>query len=661
MSNLKSFGLKNFRVFKDQTDFELAPITIVTGTNNAGKSSLSKALLLLSDTMYSNRKDNTFFKPLDFSKGEIHKLGGQKYISNNENDDITFTLDLNFTENVKNISKGWKLEVSYFNVPELLDDYGNNTYGCMKGLKIYSQNGEEIINAEFTIESELIDRSFDGIEKHQDIVTVLTQKYNIKYLVDKLYDGNDYDKNTPLLNAHFYNTIGIELNKKNAYSLAQVEREALSEIIRETGAEVGSTLFFDEYIDSLLNYESWSGTPIENNQFITTLLWVFVGKGYDLNIDSIKIENEKIRIELVEKLKILNQAIDILTESGLNTFDIMEKEKNVIEKYLQKNNDTYDLNTYVPFEIIKSLKCFDNINYKLIQLLKNVWNKGDFSEYHNSSQIQSFKDNIFENFLVKNIENCINEYCKIIYIPRERIHTKRIHTEISNDKLFYSQIEDLLKKTSTFSFTSEKFNYKNKKPVSADIQKTYDFFQKWCEEFEIAGFNSEQITREEDSRKELRLNINTGEGLRNMTDVGYGISQISLLIHSLFHIAENKKSTYTIILEEPETGLHPNFQSKIAEFLVEFQKLTRHQLIIETHSEYFIRKLQLMTAQNKIKSDDTIIHYLFHPKDPQSLLMGEQLRTIRIKENGHLSKEFGSGFLDEADNMALSIYQINMN
>jgi AAA15 family ATPase/GTPase len=46
---ITKFGLQNFRIFKEHFDFELAPIMVLTGPNNSGKSSLSKALLLLKE------------------------------------------------------------------------------------------------------------------------------------------------------------------------------------------------------------------------------------------------------------------------------------------------------------------------------------------------------------------------------------------------------------------------------------------------------------------------------------------------------------------------------------------------------------------------------------------------------------------------------------
>ena len=48
-THLKGFGLENFRVFKDYTWFDFAPITILTGPNNSGKSSLNRGLKLMFD------------------------------------------------------------------------------------------------------------------------------------------------------------------------------------------------------------------------------------------------------------------------------------------------------------------------------------------------------------------------------------------------------------------------------------------------------------------------------------------------------------------------------------------------------------------------------------------------------------------------------------
>ncbi|MFT0159423.1 AAA family ATPase [Bacteroides thetaiotaomicron] len=43
---IKNIKLKNFKVFEDE-DIELAPLTLITGINGMGKSSVIQSLLLL--------------------------------------------------------------------------------------------------------------------------------------------------------------------------------------------------------------------------------------------------------------------------------------------------------------------------------------------------------------------------------------------------------------------------------------------------------------------------------------------------------------------------------------------------------------------------------------------------------------------------------------
>jgi hypothetical protein len=63
-----SLTIENFRTYRDRTTIELAPITILTGRNNACKSTIFKALLLLSD--YLNSNNQTI---LEFDGPSAHK------------------------------------------------------------------------------------------------------------------------------------------------------------------------------------------------------------------------------------------------------------------------------------------------------------------------------------------------------------------------------------------------------------------------------------------------------------------------------------------------------------------------------------------------------------------------------------------------------------
>lgn len=71
--------------------------------------------------------------------------------------------------------------------------------------------------------------------------------------------------------------------------------------------------------------------------------------------------------------------------------------------------------------------------------------------------------------------------------------------------------------------------------------------------------------------------------------------------------------------------------------------------MIETHSEYLIRKLQLHVAKKEIKSDDVIIHYF--NSDEYVDVNNPKVKPIEIDKDGQLTEMFGPGFFDEATNM----------
>ena len=80
---MKSISFKNFRRFPEFPEFKFGNITILVGGNNAGKSTLQKALLLIFDNIRSLRKkmsafnifENSFASPqFRFDANEFHDL-----------------------------------------------------------------------------------------------------------------------------------------------------------------------------------------------------------------------------------------------------------------------------------------------------------------------------------------------------------------------------------------------------------------------------------------------------------------------------------------------------------------------------------------------------------------------------------------------------------
>lgn len=187
------------------------------------------------------------------------------------------------------------------------------------------------------------------------------------------------------------------------------------------------------------------------------------------------------------------------------------------------------------------------------------------------------------------------------------------------------------------------------------------FLKKWIKEFHIG--DSIEFKGTSEGLGMLVYIVKEGGARRLLADEGYGITQlVSLLLQINNNIQmciqpdmESGNHIYPkklICVEEPEVHLHPKYQSMLAEMFVEaYQKYNIH-FIIETHSEYLIRKLQVMVADkdSSLTSNDVSLNYV--EKDEKGVSTN---RKIEILEDGRLSEPFGTGFFDEADMLAMDL------
>ncbi len=122
-----------------------------------------------------------------------------------------------------------------------------------------------------------------------------------------------------------------------------------------------------------------------------------------------------------------------------------------------------------------------------------------------------------------------------------------------------------------------------------------------------------EVARVGEHRKEYEVLVQTNAaGTKvNLPDVGFGVSQILPVVVQCFHAQPHT----TILLEQPEIHLHPAVQMTLADLFIETVQSRENgedraiQLIIESHSEHLLRRLQTRIAEKAISPEDVALYW----------------------------------------------------
>ncbi len=124
-------------------------------------------------------------------------------------------------------------------------------------------------------------------------------------------------------------------------------------------------------------------------------------------------------------------------------------------------------------------------------------------------------------------------------------------------------------------------------------------------------------------------------------NVGFGITYVLPVILSVL----KAKAGDILILENPESHLHPRGQSKIGS-LIAYAAQNGVQIILETHSDHIINGIRVAVKNNKIDKENVRIYFferLIDERNVQTIA-----HNVLIDKNGELS-HYPKGFLDEWD------------
>lgn len=365
-----------------------------------------------------------------------------------------------------------------------------------------------------------------------------------------------------------------------------------------------------------------------------TTISVILAKPYEIPalsvpIKSIEITNKEVGVKLLynideQKTNGGTVKIEIDIPQALSYYN--EKRTKFFDMLMLKRN---------PKEKVESvIKRCDNI----INMLQNYKQKYFCIEecFHHTKQdsIESaIKDYIYfdiPNCIIKDLNHPVIHYVE----AHMATHDSWINVEDKNNYLARTVVQ--YKNISDEKKVSNKILYDQVHEFLLKHMRELDV----CDNFRIFFHNAEFFS----------IDVNDGEHTKDLSAKGTGsIQMFILLLRIACALLSCEEKKMILIVEEPEMNMHPKMQSLLADLFYEAFNLSKGnlQFVVETHSEYLVRRLQVIAAQEIERGNYTTdeindnIKVVYFPvnKDPY---------PMDFDDYGYFIRDFGSGFFDEA-------------
>jgi AAA15 family ATPase/GTPase len=740
MHLLDYFAVENFRAFNKRQEFNLKPISILTGTNSSGKSSLSKALLLLKTMkarmVYDSQQNKILNVKYPWSDYDLDnffdlKIGDYKNWINHDSESENMVFELPTA--VPNTLGRSVLRLNYKPKKGPL-----TTGGELESLEIRNKFIDKLY-FEYLASSHAYKVNFDefyfnltwGIDEEQAPLNELAyERYPQDYCVHLLYRiwkdrGKNHLMNDAQSYVDYFSSYGIDNN------MAVGILEQIHDVKKYMDLKnqiyfhlIGSEIRLNS-LDNLFNYSLFQDFIDKDIHFLKT------------SLDFIREEDPE-NEELIDYYKKENKSSrDAFNQDTFSTnlllFDQNElREDENIKQFLAildgmhppewRNNSDYS--SYKTSFNSDSYDIYIHIKYYLrnmeLSFLSNIAfenSQKDLKKYIDAFKFRylKFKESpMFHNANIKNvrfeswiemIERTRNEYKESVnaikkdiakyadsrskdcllnlfeaspapILGQENLASKglslfdRLLTFVESslgyalsvpsnilDAIDYvPSIRNLVDRNYSFSDSGNYFSLLLKKLALVPIVDTaLAFLNKFLRVFEIS--DGVELMPGIDGGNLTIYFIKNGQRT-NLADLGYGISQLLPILFrialSINYTSAGIKNGELLIIEEPETNLHPSLQSKLADMFVYCSNNYKIQFILETHSEYLIRRMQGIVASGEFLHDQVNCYYFYHPeKIPEG---EQQIYEMQFLEDGSLSKYFGKGFFDESSVLNIALY-----
>lgn len=559
---LRKIGFENYKSFKNYTELEIKPITVLVGPNSAGKSSIINLLKILAQSILYPSE----LTLLNVRRGPFVSFYNLKEIftNNKTNKDVkincsitrkpvaeddyhypiftnTMNLDFNIRSKIVNSARYVPLRIHYNQYTDANVEKGRLYFGERDYSK-YSAKTIEVVNAN------------NGFQL--DIGKSIKKEFK-KYI--KLLNKDIFAQINKLIFQHGYLSISDLFDRlgKECYKIKVRELITINEIIELDHEDFVEnfrdllTSLFNDFINELTYDENYY------RSFRETILNILEqGKKLDL----------KTLIKRINTYLLDNDFYDLSNTQVIVLIEILFKKvflELISIKHTEVKEDLRLLNvknsftaSLTPFNIVDPLRDKPKNYYDINDLAKY------FSKIYDNDIFLLNKVNWITKYLFKSMG--FNDYPNVKKVPSEEVYkivlsNTNNSNSISNSGFGYSQLLPIAFHTVDSILANE--NQKNK--------------------------SNNHFTLIE--QPELHLHPNIQYKLAELFE-NYGMLQLD-------------KDEKTFSRKDKRTS----------------------QLVIETHSEHLIRGFQVQVAKGNLSKDDIVIYYVSKDENGVSSLMEMEL------------------------------------
>ena len=461
-----------------------------------------------------------------------------------------------------------------------------------------------------------------------------------------LLKDNYLMRNIPV-NTDYFNTRVFTDNEDFSFNMGNVHGIMSIKDILPHGDESLKVVFKFPFADDYLfseNLELCFSYGIENGKLVSNLAFKITSSLG--NIISMNFEDNTLLLNLDNLLPVIRNGSSVNQEE----FDIFRMNKPDKENLLFWNEYKQVYKTNVTKVSLKFIDVIEIEGYQrhISMTILEAVEIACLSIPCNDSKVLA--RNIIDTLSLKDFYPVFESLAfRSSYVPPYKASPKRFldwHSDVSS-------IGNLIREI--------KFQRSSEGDVDIGYSVWLDFMDKWEGKFNLPG----KINWVSDAELGI-TKIKIGDNF--LSNLGFGLSQITAIFLGILELNDSlmsprrgssNKAGGILFLEEPEANLHPKYQSLLADMFAEANKEFYNQFLIETHSEYMIRKFQYLVAKGEMKPEDVVIYY-FH--DPNDIPKGEKhVKKITILDDGSLSDDFGPGFFDEAANLELELLKLKRN